>query len=300
MIGCAAALGLLAYLAVRSGVSGHAVLDVLHKHMSLAIPAMGLGLCFIVGRSMLLARACGDAGLKVSLGRAMRLFCEGVAIESVCWPGKAWADVHRASALGEGTMARRAAALGLFRLGGGVGGLMIAAVACAISLGAGWPAVLVGAVAMLCVIAAVIAKRNRTTDGPANPNWSWRVSRLIAWGALASACDMAAITLLAAKVGHVNVQWFVGVFAVTSVIAAASMLPLGLGVLDLGCWHVLTTYAGLDASAATTVLLLYRLTGPLLTASIGAVLLLLRLTANGRRVGVFGGTDRTSKLGGEL
>ncbi len=300
MIGCAAALGLLAFLAVRSGVSGHGVLNVLHTHLSLALPAVGLGLCFIVGRSMLLAQACGDAGLKVSLGRAMRLFCEGVAIESVCWPGKAWADLHRASALGEGTMARRAAALGLFRLGGGVGGLMIAAVACAISLGAGLPAVIGGSAAMLCVIAAVIAKRHQTNDGTPSANWSWRVSRLIAWGALASACDMAAMTLLAAKVGHVSVEWFVGVFAVTSVIAAVSMLPLGLGVLDLGCWHVLTTYAGLDASAATTVLLLYRLTGPIFTASIGAALLLLRLVASGRWMGEFGLTDRTSKMGGEL
>ena len=229
------------------------------------------------------------------------MFCEGVAIESICWPGKAWADLHRASALSEGTMARRAAALGLFRLGGGVGGLLIAAVACAVSLGAGWLPVIVGGAATLCMIAAVVAKKHRTSDGTTSTkNWSWRVTRLIAWGALASACDMAAMTLLAAKVGQVSVTWFVGVYAVTSVVAALSMLPLGLGVLDLGCWHVLTTYAGLDPAAATTVLLLYRLTGPLFTASIGAALLLLRLAADGGWIVAFGQTNRTSKLGGEL
>jgi uncharacterized membrane protein YbhN (UPF0104 family) len=299
-IGCAVALGVLLWLAVRSGVSGQAVMDVLCRHIALVIPAVGLGMCFIVGRSMLLAQACSDAGVKVTLGSAVRLFCEGVAIESVCWPGKAWADLHRASALGEGTMARRAAALGLFRLGGGTGGLIVAATACAVSLGAGLLPMFVSGGALLIVTMALVASKHRIAQDAKHTNWSWRVSRLIAWGALASACDMAAMTLLAAKVGHVSVTWFVGVFAVTSVVAAVSMLPLGLGVLDLGLWHVLTAYAGLDPAAAATVLLLYRLTGPLLTASIGAAALLMRVAGGLNWTLLQQRMDRTRNLGGEL
>ena len=59
--------------------------------------AMGLlgGVGFILLKSFSLTKAASAAGVQLGPIGALRLFTQGVVIEVLTWPGKAWADAFR-------------------------------------------------------------------------------------------------------------------------------------------------------------------------------------------------------------
>lgn len=272
---------LLAAIAIATGLvmSGHGEphcaaawrMLVQHPHAPVlcALPA----LAFVILRGMLLAQSAAAAGLRVALPSACRLFCEGVAVELVSWPGKLWADGYRAAAISrDGTARQRVLALALFRGGTLLGAALAAAAALAFAAGGGWP----WALALVFLAAAGVGLgASRPAALAARPlRLTFRLAILAAAG---SACDAAAIALAAWIIAGVDPLAFAAFYILSAIGVSLAGLPMGLGLLDLLCWQVLIQRFRVDPASAAAIVALYRATGPLLTVLLGALGLALRL-----------------------
>jgi hypothetical protein len=245
---------------------------VLCEHPGAAVLGTSMACGFVIGRGCLLSRAARLAGVSITSSEGCRLFCEGVAVELVAWPGKAWADLYRAASLPSCTRWQRGKTLVVFRAGTLAGSLVMIVV----TLGfwapeRRWPQIL--AVLAAAALGGWVLRRRLQRHQLSGP-----VLGLLGPGVLAAGCDLAGISLTAWMLAGVNPLHFAGWFVLAGALAALSNLPLGLGVLDLGCWHVLTHQFGVEASTAAGIIALYRLTGPIPTLLLGALGLLARAT----------------------
>jgi hypothetical protein len=80
------------------------------------------GAAFAVLRAVQLRSAGRATGMPLSGRSAAAVFCEGIAVEAVTWPGKLWADAYRYRRLGPRGPARQRLAVLLRYRAGGAGG----------------------------------------------------------------------------------------------------------------------------------------------------------------------------------
>jgi hypothetical protein len=285
---------LLAALTLSAG-QGDRLLAVVAGQPVAAIGCVACSIAFVLCRGIALSAAARAVGLGLTAGGGCRLFCEGVALELFTWPGKLWADAYRGAALGEGAVGQRVGALLAFRLGSlaGAGAVIASVWACvwarawASDSSASFNGLAAAGVGAVLVIAALRGLRKRPprsprlspdlSDAPAQRRPSARAfATLIALGALACAADLVAITGLAYAAAGADPLTLAKWHLLAGLAGAASGLPLGVGVMDTGCWLGLTRGCGVDPVTAAGIVLLYRSTGPTLTLILGALSLACR------------------------
>lgn len=238
------------------------------------LAALALGLAFGVLRAATLALAARVCARPLSLPSAWRLFLEGACIEALSWPGKLWADAYRIAALGRPRHAaisallvwRAASVLGTLSVLAAVGGTALA--------GTHPPTTLLGAVAIATVL--LLAQRDRRLV-----QQTGSIAMLTPLAGAATLCDVLAAVTLAWGLAGADPVWFAGAYCGLAAVSAASSLPLGIGILDLGLWSLLVLHTGATPAGAAIVVGAYRLTGPVTTLALGAVSLAAR--PSGRR-----------------
>lgn len=246
-------------------------------------------------KGVALAWSVRAAGGRVTLVRSWRALVEGIAVEAVTWPGKVWADGYRAARLsdvrGAQGLARAALGVGLARAGALVSGGVFGALALG-ALGAEGMAKVEadsvgGADAEGVVIKIVLALGLAACLCTAV--WGARRLRLLSAGvgwrrAGAAACA----STVATGVDVVSVAWVCWLvcgadpvelwpqYVLVGMVASATGLPLGLGVIDAGLYVVLTQRLGVAGPSALAGVALCRALGPGLSVAVGASSLLAR------------------------
>ncbi|MEM9348040.1 MAG: prepilin-type N-terminal cleavage/methylation domain-containing protein [Planctomycetota bacterium] len=238
------------------------------------LACLALGVMFINLKSLALRCSARHAGVPLRFRTGARLLCEGVAIECLSWPGKLWADGYRVKMLGAGPVRTRVLALAIFRIASIVGVMVALALAAAAIDGF---SSMDGMALLGVVLMGLVFVRIRTQQaGAATARHLRGLIMPVVLSLFAVIVDAAAASLIAWSLAGVDPLVFAACFMVCSVLASASGMPLGLGVLDAAGWIVLTGFFGVDAGTAAAVVLLHRLCGPVLTLLIGSLLLLQR------------------------
>ena len=261
--GVVAALLAWKLIAVDSKVLAGAA-GVLSNHLWTAAACAALGQAYVFLRAVLLARASRDAGVPLTNLRAWSIFVQGVAVEAITWPGKAWADAYRLTQMPSSPLRSRLAAIASFRVATIGAGLSIGCIAGAIEFGA----------ETICIAAAIAALSIWAT---ARRRSSARInlpSRGLVHGSLAcagSCVDIAAASLAAWSLAGVPPEHFAPWYALIALGGAATGVPLGLGVVDGALALVLIERFGVARPEAIASVLLYRTTGPFTTAACGLI-----------------------------
>jgi hypothetical protein len=219
---------------------------------------------FIAFKALALQAAASSVGVQLSLRESVRIFCGGAAIESVTWPGKLWADSHRVLSMGSAPLKCRIRAIVISRCSSTVGTVSVATLAGLISLlTRGLTFVTAGALLCAAALMGVLWQRCRRDERLGV------VGRCCVPAIVASLCDIAAVTLAVHSVANVPAHEFAPKFVMLAMCASLTMLPMGLGVLDVGCWLILTDGHGVSPAVAGAAILCYRLLGPGVTLVTG-------------------------------
>ena len=242
---------------------------------------------FLACKGQSLRAGARAASLSVSSLEAIRLVAEGAAIEAISWPGKVVADTFRVVRLGESDLPDRIRAILAWRLAGtsaSAGVVLLAALTLALQEAAPLQAVATGvALALAFALGVWRLRRRLVRSGPLLSRGGFRsLARSAAWSVLAAMCDVSAMSVVAWQLADAAPDRFAPRFVVVSMLGALSMLPLGAGVLDAGCWFVLCHQMGCTPAAASAVVICYRVLGPGLTLLAGGVSMACR-ASNGTR-----------------
>jgi uncharacterized membrane protein YbhN (UPF0104 family) len=262
-----------------------AAANIAMQHVWLLVVILPLAALFVMAKAGALQSAARAAGIVITRGTAARVFAEGTVIETVTWPGKVIGDAYRVALLGSGRLAGRLKTLLLWRAG--ALGVTACALTCA-ALAAGQrllPEASVGSVVMAVFVsmagAAVLwlaATRMRwlCSEGGGEKQAGRRSGlRIAAWSAAATLSDLAMMGTIATVVSGVDAWQFLPLFVVASAVATASTVPLGVGVLDAGCYAALVLLRAAP-DEAMAVVMVYRVCGPGFTLLCGALSMALR------------------------
>jgi prepilin-type N-terminal cleavage/methylation domain-containing protein len=254
-------------------------MEVLWNNATL-VTALGIAavcsLAFMLLRTLALATCLNlvHPGHGISRWSVGKLFCAGVAIEAISWPGKLWADAFRIQRLrGAGhaiSWAQAATTLALWRITsilGTVAMLMIVT----LQLTSGSWTVLLQAGVLLIVIAAGLLVRIHTHAQSARSVGTIAGACLMAM--LASLCDLACLVVIASALTSLTPWQAATAHAIAMPAGSLSPLPLGLGAYEAA----FIAASGLTVSGGLPMLLAYRLLGPGLTLVIGAACLAINL-----------------------
>lgn len=259
----------LAWILTRHQELAADAFGVMASHMTLIPPMLVLAIGFMVFKSLSLQMAAFSAGVPLSLLGCFRIFTAGAAIESVTWPGKLWADSHRVLSMGAAPMKSRVRAVVTWRGVSAVGTVCVATLAGLISMAnRGLTPTGGGALLFAAAMGVLLWKRCRRDE------WLAMVGRCSGPAIAASLCDVGAMTLAVHSVTGVPAHEFAPKFVMLSMCAGLTMLPMGVGVLDVGCWLILTDGYGISPAVAGAAILCYRALGPGVTLTSGVVSLL--------------------------
>ena len=253
--------------------NAHSIVLGVVGHPGAAATVASLALGFIFFRGLVLWRAARDSKIDLPLWDACTGFSEGVAIECIFWPGKLWGDAYRWCLPASARWRDRTRMLVRFRLATTVAWTFTLAASAAMAAGNWWGRW--GAAAT--VIAALLAgslwhwTHGLTSREPGR----WVATIMLATAA--SVCDLGGAAVAAWAIAGINPLSFAVMHVLISAAGAASMLPLGVGVVDAGLWLVLTQSFKVDSVTAGTVVLVYRCCGPGVTLVVGAVSFLRRM-----------------------
>ena len=266
-------------------VPGTAIL----KQLTPGSMALGIfgGIGFIACKSLSIQGAAAAASVKLSFGVAVRLFTQGVLVESVTWPGKAWADSFRTLQLRRhtGISLLHAAGVTMAARTGAIAAssVMVGFAASALVLNGQWTedamgrTQLGGVAAVVCIAAGIgawcIARKRAQSGVELNPAAAVRMTLA---ACAASMFDVAGLCAICAMICSADPWAVAPAYVLLSGVAAASTLPMGAGVLDAGLYALLTTRLGVDQPSAVAAVLCYRLCGPGLTLAVGAGTLMIR------------------------
>jgi hypothetical protein len=273
---------------------------------ALAIGVLG-GAGFISLKCLSMSKAASAASIRLSPIAPLGLFTQGVVIELVTWPGKAWADGFRTMRLRKvaGISLVRAAAVVLTARAGAVAAsAAMITIAAGLSLmegrwndeSRGWaPLAVAGAAAGIAVAVVVWSTRYRHAGRSLPVNPLALIEMSLAAGA-AAIIDVVACSLICQQICGTD-PWLVAPgYVLLTGIAAATSLPLGAGVLDAGLFALLTSRLGAEHENALAAVLCCRLCGPGLTLLVGGLLLGL-VGASGRTampIGTISGQSQES------
>lgn len=260
------------------------------QNLALVVPAAviacSLGLAFIFTRARLLALASrSHACPTLSTRESIRVFVEGTVVECLAWPGKAWADAYRTTALRAvsqtgATWQHAAKNIVRFRAAtivGAAGVLLLASFA-----GEAWHAGLsmIAAGVLLLAFASQASKTRTNTIASVDQVIASRgrvsLARLSSWALLGTLLSTASAVLVANVIAGVSPWAFAPLFVLVTIVSSVSTLPMGLGFAEVGGWLVLTRMLGVDAATAALTVATYRLAGPGLTLLLGVASFALR------------------------
>lgn len=269
-------------------VPGTAIL----KQLTPGSMALGIfgGIGFIACKSLSIQYAAAAASVKLSFDVAVRLFTQGVLVESVTWPGKAWADSFRTLQLRRhtGISLLHAAGVTMAARTGAIGAssVMVGFAAATLVLNGQWTddamgrTQLGGAAAVGCIAVGVgvwcIARKRAQLAVKLKPG---AAVRMVLAACAASAFDVAGLCTICALICGADPWSVAPAYVLLSGVAAASTLPMGAGVLDAGLYALLTTRLGVDQPSAVAAVLCYRVCGPGLTIAVGGVTSMVRVGA---------------------
>lgn len=253
---------------------GPSSLDIITQFHTLALAGLGLSMAYLTLRGLALRSAASATGVPLSVVQGLRLFCEGVCVELTCWPGKLAADAHRIHVLGSSPLRQRITALVIFRASSIFSSMLLLLLAIGLgTLGGAFDARAAAGLALAWALGAFLLSRRQSS---LHPFVELPALTCVITSMLAHTCDALLFAMLAANVAHAPPLDAAAWFVILGALAASSMVPLGIGVLDTACVMVLVSQFGAQQPAAIAVLLAYRFLGPALTILAGFISLLAR------------------------
>ncbi len=226
---------------------------------------------FIACKGFQLGKATRFFGCNLSTHQTTKLFCEGVLIQAFTWPGRVVADGYRIGLLSKSISKRSAlSSIAFFRGSTLLGQVVACLIACSIYISL--QALLLALISLFLLVALVSFE---TTKKCMPKRWQASL-QLIGLATLASAFDAFAFATIVSILTEVDFFQIAAGYVLISNASTLSGLPLGIGVLEVGCIAFLTTQFGIDKATAFEIIFLYRVTGPGLTITIGGILLAIR------------------------
>jgi hypothetical protein len=285
--------GLAVVSAGESGGPGASAREITQRVPALAVVVAVAGCATFLGlKGLALALAARAAGCSAGALGATRALVEGIAVEAVTWPGKLWADGYRVARLSERgeprAFASAAVGVGLARAGALVSGAVLGAAAL-LTLGADarlsagtaeggvglvWVKLTLAVGLVACLVLGVWgARRLRLLSARVG----WRGAAAGAGAStVASAVDSLCVAVVCWLVCGADPLAVWPHYVLVGLVASATGLPLGLGVVDAGLYAVLTQRLGVAPAAALAGVVVCRALGPGLSLLLGAALLLAR------------------------
>jgi len=283
IVALAAALGARRLIAMDRGTWA-----ALREHLDIVPVCLLLCGLFILSKGCALQAAASCWSVSLSLKNAVRMFAESTLVELVSWPGKLWSDAYKYALMGPSPPAARIATLVSARLAA----LAATSVFTVISVGvlAGQYELSWWRVAACVSLSAWLLRRQlnrrRKQLGSARPR-RLKLAAVVFFAALANAADASAMALIAYTLAGVPPFTFAAWYVMIAAVGSLSTLPLGLGVLEVGCCVTLTGCFAVDARLSLLIVLVYRLLGPFITLLAGGVSLLIRCLMSPSRQSAF-------------
>jgi hypothetical protein len=259
-------------------------------NLAVVVAVLG-GVAFLALKSMALQLGVRAAGREIGETRAARTLCEGIAVETVTWPGKAWADAYRVARLrgrddvrASLSLAEAAVGVGIARAGALISGslfglaalitLSVQGAADSATVDAAWIKIGLAAGCIgFTLMAAWGIRRLRLL--PRGVRWSAAAGSLAA-AVFASLADLVSVSIVCLLVAGVSPSQLWPHVVLVGIVATAAALPLGIGVIDAGLFLVLTQRLGADERSAVAAIACVRACGPGLSVTLGVLSLLAR------------------------
>jgi uncharacterized membrane protein YbhN (UPF0104 family) len=230
----------------------------------------GFFLCtnvYVLFKGLALRTAARCCGVRASMWRSLRVFCESSLVGFVV--AKIAADVYKYARVGDGSRGDRVRAILVYRISAICGVLLLAAVVSyfwAEQVTLGWFVWLVPA----GVIAGILAfYRSRAT------NWvrdhGAYLLRVLPYSLGALVAKIAGLSILLGVALEGGVVEAAAAFLVVGSLASMTQVPAGLGTLDAGYAVFFTKVLGASGGETAAFLVALRLLGPVYVGLLGGL-----------------------------
>jgi len=259
---------LLAFFLIRQSGDLRRLPDIVRQSGTHLIGFFVLTNVYLLCKGLALRQAARCTGVRLSLPRAVRVFCESSTVGLVT--AKIASDIYKYTRVGSAPRAARIRTVLIYRVAAILAVLILTALVSLLwAETADIGSKLTWLVPVVVIGGLVLGYRSRVSV------WCRAHGRyllaVLPYSILALAAKIAGLSILLGVSLDGQLVEVAAAFLVIGSLASMAQVPSGLGMLDAGYAIYLTKIAGVGGAETALILIALRLLGPLYVAALGAI-----------------------------